>query len=62
MQNRNIIVVIGGSASHAPFVATSKKLGFYCITFDKEYNSPSREISNEFYTISTDDKQSILIN
>lgn len=56
----NKILFLGASFAQLPIIRYAKESGFYVITVDYLPNNPGHIYSNEYYNISTTDKEEIL--
>lgn len=54
------ILLLGGSHFQVPSVVTAKKLGHYVITCDYLANNPGHKFADEYYNVSTTDKEAVL--
>lgn len=54
------LLFLGGSYSQVPAIKRAVELGYYVITVDYLPNNPGHKFSNEYYNISTTDKDAIL--
>lgn len=54
------ILLLGGSNFQVPSVKASKKMGYYVITCDYLKNNPGHKFADEYYNVSTTDKQAVL--
>lgn len=53
--------MLGGSIFQIPSIKTAKKMGLYVITCDNIINNPGHKFSDEYYNVSTTDKEAILV-
>jgi len=53
INNKDCVIIIGGSQSHMPFIEAAKNLGFNTIVFDRDKNCQGAKSSDIFYEIST---------
>lgn len=54
------VLLLGGSYFQVPSVVTAKKLGYYTITCDYLPNNPGHKYADEYYNVSTTDKEAVL--
>ncbi len=54
------ILLLGGSHFQVPSVKCAKKLGYYTITCDYLPDNPGHKFADEYYNISTTDKDAVL--
>lgn len=54
------VLLLGGSHFQVPAVKTAKRLGYYTITCDYCPNNPGHQYADEYYNISTTDKEAVL--
>jgi len=54
------VLLLGGSIFQVPSVKTAKKLGYYTITCDYLPDNPGHRFSDEYYNVSTTDKDAVL--
>ncbi|MDR3243112.1 MAG: ATP-grasp domain-containing protein, partial [Elusimicrobiota bacterium] len=54
------ILLLGGSHFQISSIITAKKLGYYAITCDYLPNNPGHKYADEYYEISTTDKEAVL--
>jgi biotin carboxylase len=54
------VLLLGGSHFQVPSVKTAKKLGYYTITCDYLPNNPGHKFADEYFNISTTDKDAVL--
>ena len=60
INNKDCVIIIGGSQSHVPFIEAAKNLGFNTIVFDRDKNCQGAKCSDTFYEISTHDVNQIV--
>ncbi|MCM3765960.1 ATP-grasp domain-containing protein [Neobacillus niacini] len=54
------ILFLGGTAQQIPAIKYAKEMGYYTILCDYQSNTPCQKYSDEYYCISTTDKEGIL--
>lgn len=54
------LLILGGSFAQIPFIIRAVKKGYYVILVDYLENNPGRQYADEYYNISTTDKDAIL--
>lgn len=54
------VLLLGGSHFQVPSVKTAKKLGYYTITCDYCPDNPGHQYADEYYNVSTTDKEAVL--
>jgi len=54
------ILMLGGAHSQIPAIKYAKDAGYYVITCDYLPNNPGHEYSDEYYNVSTTDKEGVL--
>lgn len=54
------LMVLGGSFFQLPIILEAKKLGLYVISCDYLPDNPGHEFSDEYYNVSTTDKEAVL--
>lgn len=54
------VLLLGGSHFQVPSVQTAKRLGYYTITCDYLPNNPGHKYADEYYNVSTTDKEEVL--
>ena len=54
------VLLLGGSHFQIPSVKTAKKLGYYVITCDYNPDNPAHKFADEYYNVSTTDKEAVL--
>ncbi|EHO08784.1 hypothetical protein HMPREF9714_02155 [Myroides odoratimimus CCUG 12901] len=54
------LLFLGGSFSQVPAIKRAKELGYYVITVDYLPNNPGHVYSDEYFNVSTTDKEAIL--
>jgi biotin carboxylase len=54
------LLVLGGSPFQVPLIERAKEMGLYVITCDYLPNNPGHAIADEYYNVSTTDKEAIL--
>lgn len=54
------VLLLGGSYFQIPSVKTAKELGYYTITCDYLPDNPGHKYADEYYNISTTDKEAVL--
>ena len=54
------VLMLGGSNFQVPSIKTAKKMGYYVITCDNLANNPGHKFADEYYNISTTDKEAVL--
>lgn len=54
------VLLLGGSAQQIPSILTAKKLGYYTITCDYLPENPGHKYADEYFNISTTDKEAVL--
>ena len=54
------ILLLGGSLQQIPSIIKAKELGYYVITCDYLPNNPGHEFADEYYNVSTTDKEAVL--
>ncbi|MCD7919386.1 MAG: ATP-grasp domain-containing protein [Clostridiales bacterium] len=54
------ILLLGGSAQQVIAIETAKRLGFYTILCDYLTDNPGQYVADQFYLVSTTDKESVL--
>ena len=54
------VLLLGGSYFQIPSITTAKKLGYYAITCDYAPENPGHKFADEYYNVSTTDKEAVL--
>lgn len=54
------VLLLGGSYFQIPSVTTAKRLGYYTITCDYLPDNPGHKYADEYYNVSTTDKEAVL--
>lgn len=54
------VLLLGGSYFQIPSITTAKKLGYYAITCDYAPQNPGHKFADEYYNVSTTDKEAVL--
>lgn len=54
------VMILGGNVLQTTAIKRAKELGYYVICVDYEPNNPGRQFADEYYNISTIDKESVL--
>ena len=54
------ILILGGSFAQLPFIVEAKKRGYYTILVDYLDDNPSQAYADEYYNLSTTDKEAVL--
>lgn len=54
------VLLLGGSHFQVPSVQTAKRLGYYTITCDYLPDNPGHKYADEYYNVSTTDKEEVL--
>ena len=54
------ILILGGSFAQLPFIVEAKKRGYYTILVDYLDDNPSQVYADEYYNLSTTDKEDVL--
>ena len=54
------ILLLGGSYFQVPSVKKTKELGYYTITCDYLPDNPGHKFADEYYNVSTTDKEAVL--
>ena len=54
------VLLLGGSHFQVPSVKTAKELGYYTITCDYCPDNPGHKYADEYYNVSTTDKEAVL--
>lgn len=54
------VLLLGGSHFQIPSIITAKKLGYYTITCDYFPDNPGHKYADEYYNVSTTDKEAVL--
>ncbi len=54
------VLLLGGSYMQIPSIITAKKMGYYVITCDYCPENPGHKYADEYYNISTTDKEAVL--
>lgn len=54
------VLLLGGSYFQIPSITTAKKLGYHTITCDYLPNNPGHKFADEYYNVSTTDKEAVL--
>lgn len=60
MKKLKRLLLLGGSAQQVIAIKTAKKLGYYTILCDYLEDNPGRFVADEFYLVSTTDKEAVL--
>lgn len=55
------VLLLGGSYFQIPSITTAKKLGYYSITCDYLPDNPGHKFADEYYNVSTTDKEAVLM-
>ena len=53
-------LIVGGSASHVPFVESARSLGLHVVVVDRDPEAPAGRIADRFVPMSTHDHEAIL--
>ena len=54
------VLLLGGSHFQVPSVKTAKEMGYHVITCDYLPNNPGHKFADEYYNVSTTDKEAVL--
>ena len=54
------VLLLGGSYFQIPSIQTAKRLGYHAITCDYLPNNPGHKFADEYYNVSTTDKEAVL--
>ncbi|MEK4228824.1 ATP-grasp domain-containing protein [Solibacillus sp. FSL H8-0538] len=54
------LLMLGGSPSQVPAIKKAKEMGYYVITCDYLEDNPGHQFSDEYYNVSTIDKEAVL--
>lgn len=54
------VLLLGGAPSQIPSIKKTKELGYYAITCDYLQDNPGHKFADEYYNISTTDKEAVL--
>lgn len=54
------VLMLGGSKQQIPAIKKAKEMGYYVITCDYLEDNPGHKFANEFYNVSTTDKETVL--
>lgn len=54
------LLMLGGADSQVPAIKRAKELGYYVITCDYLPDNPGHKLSDEYFNISTVDKEAVL--
>ena len=54
------ILILGGSFAQLPFIIEAQKRGYYTILVDYLDDNPCQKYANEYYNLSTTDKEGVL--
>ena len=54
------ILLLGGSHFQVPSVKAAKRLGYYAVTCDYLPDNPGHRYADEYYNVSTTDKDAVL--
>lgn len=54
------VLLLGGSHFQVPSIQTAKRLGYYTITCDYLPDNPGHKYADEYYNVSTTDKEEVL--
>ena len=54
------VLLLGGSHFQVPSVKCAKRLGYYTITCDYLPDNPGHKYADEYYNVSTTDKEAVL--
>lgn len=54
------VLLLGGSLFQVPSITTAKEMGYYTIVCDYLPDNPGQHYADEFYSVSTTDKQAVL--
>lgn len=54
------VLLLGGAMQQIPSIQKSKELGYYTITCDYLPENPGHEIADEYYNVSTTEKEAVL--
>ena len=60
MQNKNKILLLGGSAAQLIAIEKAKELGYYTVLCDYLPDNPGQYIADSFHLVSTTDKDAVL--
>ncbi len=54
------VLLLGGAMQQIPSILTAKNLGYYAITCDYLPENPGHRLADEYYNVSTTDKETVL--
>lgn len=54
------VLMLGGALSQIPSIVEAKKMGYYVITCDYLPDNPGHKFADEYYNVSTTDKEAVL--
>lgn len=54
------VLLLGGSLFQIPSIETAKKMGYHTIVCDYLPDNPGQHVADEFYSVSTTDKEAVL--
>lgn len=54
------VLMLGGALAQIPSILEAKKLGYYVITCDYLPDNPGHKLADEYYNVSTTDKEEVL--
>ena len=54
------VLLLGGSLFQVPSIETAKKMGYHTIVCDYLPDNPGQYVADEFYSVSTTDKDAVL--
>ena len=54
------VLMLGGSLQQIPAIKQAKEMGIYVITCDYLPDNPGHQIADEYYNVSTTDKNKVL--
>lgn len=54
------LLMLGGAMQQIPAIECAKRMGYYVITCDYLPDNPGHELADEYYNVSTTDKESVL--
>ena len=54
------VLLLGGSLFQVPSIETAKKMGYHTIVCDYLPDNPGQHVADEFYSVSTTDKEAVL--
>lgn len=60
MDRQKRVLMLGGSLAQVPSIKKAKEMGLYVITCDYLPNNPGHQFADEYYNVSTTDKEGVL--